>query len=72
MKQFIRFFITLFIISSTCQAQEYTEFDWQYPKYGSHSLNNVKWIAGEKFIAVGDQGMILLTFDNGASWVMKQ
>lgn len=72
MKQFIRFFITLFIISLTCQAQEYTEFDWQYPKYGSHSLNNVKWIAGEKFIAVGDQGMILLTFDNGASWVMKQ
>jgi photosystem II stability/assembly factor-like uncharacterized protein len=72
MKQLLHTALTILILTSSYQAQEYTDFDWQYPHYGSHSLTNVKWIAGDKFLAVGDQGMILLTFDNGITWVMKQ
>jgi len=72
MKRILLGLLSIILSISTIQSQEYTDFDWQYPNYGGHSLTNVKWISGEKFIAVGDQGMILLTLDNGATWVMKQ
>ena len=53
-------------------AQNFTDFTWQHPQYGGHSLNEVKHISGQTFIAVGDQGMLLMTYDNGQTWSMKQ
>lgn len=32
----------------------------------------MKHISGQTFIAVGDQGMLLMTYDNGQTWSMKQ
>ncbi len=53
-------------------AQNFTDFTWQYPQYGGHSLNEVKHVEDETFIAVGDEGMLLMSYDNGQSWNMKQ
>jgi photosystem II stability/assembly factor-like uncharacterized protein len=63
--------IFLFIIclgSIMCHAQNFTPFVFQNPEYGSHAINCTRWIAGQKFIAVGDAGAILLSNDDGASW----
>ncbi|MEX0635878.1 MAG: hypothetical protein WD135_03850, partial [Ferruginibacter sp.] len=67
----ISLFIAL-VFNQETHAQNYVPFDWKYPQYGGHSLNDIEWISGESFIAVGDDGMILLSFDNGDSWVMRQ
>ena len=53
-------------------AQNFTDFTWQYPQYGGHSLNKVKYVADQTFIAVGDEGMLLMSYDNGQTWEMKQ
>jgi photosystem II stability/assembly factor-like uncharacterized protein len=53
-------------------AQNFSDFTWQHPQYGGHSLNEVKHVSGQTFIAVGDQGMLLMSFDNGQTWSMKQ
>ena len=53
-------------------AQNFTDFTWQHPQYGGHSLNEVKHVSGQTFIAVGDQGMLLMSFDNGQTWSIKQ
>jgi photosystem II stability/assembly factor-like uncharacterized protein len=53
-------------------AQNFTDFTWQYPQYAGHSLNEVKHVSGQTFIAVGDQGMMLMSYDNGQTWSMKQ
>lgn len=66
-------FLLAFLFSNEqAKAQNFVPFDWKYPEYGSHSLNALEWIADESFIAVGDEGMILLSFDNGETWVMRQ
>jgi photosystem II stability/assembly factor-like uncharacterized protein len=49
-------------------SQGFTPFTFQSPKYGSHRINNIQWITGTKFIAVGDAGALLLTDDDGATW----
>ena len=72
MKQFfILLGFTLFISLGPLFSQEYTNFEWQYPEYGGHSLNRVRWIQDETFIAVGDQGMIVISVDNGITWTIK-
>ena len=53
-------------------AQNFTDFTWQHPQYGGHSLNEVKHVSGQTFIAVGDQGMLLMSFDDGQTWSIKQ
>lgn len=60
---FILSCLNLFVI-----AQNFEPFTWQYPKYGAHAVNCTKWITGQKFIAVGDGGTILLSNDNGITW----
>ncbi len=68
-------FLTLcivLILNIALRAQNYVDYTWQYPQYGGHSINEVKWIADQTFIAVGDQGMLLMTYDNGATWEIKQ
>jgi photosystem II stability/assembly factor-like uncharacterized protein len=60
-------------LMTTCiYAQQITPYNWQMPKYGSHTLREVKHIAGQKFIAAGDEGMILLSDDDGLNWTMNQ
>lgn len=54
-----------FIIST---AQTFTPFNWQYPQYGAHALNCTRWITGQKFIAIGDAGTILLSNNDGVTW----
>ena len=53
-------------------AQNFSDFTWQHPQYGGHSLNEVKHVADQTFIAVGDQGMLLMSSDNGQTWTMNQ
>lgn len=72
MNKFLTIFLSLLFFTSYCKSQNYVDFQWQNPEYGSHSLNEMKWIAENKFIAVGDEGMILLSFDNGLTWINKQ
>jgi len=66
MKKITLLFLILFGLN--IQAQTFTPFTWQYPKYGGHGLNCVRWITGQKFIAVGDGGAINLSSDDGATW----
>ncbi len=61
-----------FLIPINSYGQNYVDFDWLRPEYGGHSLNKVAWISGDRFIAVGDEGMILLSFDGGATWNIRQ
>jgi photosystem II stability/assembly factor-like uncharacterized protein len=68
---FLTIIISLFL-NIAAQAQNYVDYTWQYPQYGGHSINEVKWISDQTFIAVGDQGMLLMTYDNGATWEIKQ
>ena len=49
-------------------AQNFEPFTWQYPKYGAHTINCTRWITGQKFIAVGDAGAMLLSNDDGLTW----
>jgi photosystem II stability/assembly factor-like uncharacterized protein len=49
-------------------AQNFEPFTWQYPKYGAHALNCTRWITGQKFIAVGDAGTVLLSNNDGITW----
>lgn len=49
-------------------AQPFQQFTWQYPTYGAHALNCSRWITGQKFIAAGDAGTILLSNNDGATW----
>jgi photosystem II stability/assembly factor-like uncharacterized protein len=49
-------------------AQNFEPFTWQYPKYGAHAINCTRWITGQKFIAVGDAGAMLLSNDDGLTW----
>jgi photosystem II stability/assembly factor-like uncharacterized protein len=49
-------------------AQNFEPFTWQYPHYGSHAINCTRWITGQKFIAVGHSGTILLSNDDGLTW----
>ena len=58
----------LILLGLNIQAQTFTPFTWQYPKYGGHGLNCIRWITGQKFIAVGDGGAINLSSDDGATW----
>lgn len=67
MKNYIIFAI-LILFKTNLIAQNFEPFTWQYPKYGSHAINCTRWIAGTKFIAVGDAGTILLTNDDGNTW----
>lgn len=64
-------FVMLCTTVEVC-GQNYTDFTWQYPQYGGHSLNEVKHVADETFIAVGDEGMLLMTYDNGQTWTINQ
>jgi photosystem II stability/assembly factor-like uncharacterized protein len=64
--------VVCLIFNANAKAQNFTDFTWQHPQYGGHSLNEVKHISGQTFIAVGDQGMLLTTYDNGQTWSMKQ
>jgi photosystem II stability/assembly factor-like uncharacterized protein len=68
---FLAIIISL-ILNISVYAQNYVDYTWQYPQYGGHSINEVKWISDQTFIAVGDQGMLLMTYDNGATWEIKQ
>ena len=68
---YLTIIISLFL-NIAAQAQNYVDYTWQYPQYGGHSINEVKWISDQTFIAVGDQGMLLMTYDNGATWEIKQ
>ena len=67
MKKYLLIFSFLFI-HLIVFAQNFEPFTWQYPKYGAHALNCTRWIAGQKFIAVGDAGTVLLSNDNGITW----
>lgn len=49
-------------------AQNFEPFTWQFPQYGSHAINCTRWITGQKFIAVGDAGALLLSNNDGATW----
>lgn len=62
------FFFILLAYNAITMAQNFEPFTWQYPKYGSHAIKCTRWIAGQKFIAVGDAGTILLSDDDGSSW----
>lgn len=53
-------------------SQQFTPFNWQYPEYGGHSLNNIKFIRNQNFIAVGDAGTILKSSDDGVTWSRKE
>ena len=64
--------LILFLQFGKLNAQNFTDFTWQYPQYGGHSLNEVKYVADETFIAVGDEGMLLMSYDNRQSWTMRQ
>ena len=65
--------LLLFVLSCPIlSAQQFTDFTWQHPKYAAHSLNEVKHVAGQTFIAVGDEGMLLMSYDNGQTWTLKQ
>ena len=68
---FLAIIISL-ILNISVYAQNYVDYTWKFPQYGGHSLNDVKWISDQKFIAVGDQGMLLVTYDNGATWDLNQ
>ncbi len=58
-------FLVCYIINF---AQNFEPFTWQYPKYGAHAINCTRWITGQKFIAVGDAGAMLLSNDDGLTW----
>ncbi len=63
------FLLYNFLFLYTCLlAQNFEPFTWQYPKYGSHAINCTRWITGQKFIAVGDAGAVLLSNDDGTTW----
>lgn len=64
--------VLMLVCALGMQAQNFTDFTWQYPQYGGHSLNEVKHVADETFIAVGDEGMLLMSYDNGQTWSMMQ
>jgi photosystem II stability/assembly factor-like uncharacterized protein len=65
-KAFILFVIT--VISALTYAQSFEPFTWQHPKYGSHAINCTRWITNQKFIAAGDAGAVLLSYDDGITW----
>jgi photosystem II stability/assembly factor-like uncharacterized protein len=67
MKKYL-FLFTLLICFKSIYAQNFEPFTWQYPQYGAHAINCTSWITGQKFIAVGDGGAILLSNDNGTTW----
>jgi photosystem II stability/assembly factor-like uncharacterized protein len=63
------FLLYNFLFLYTCLlAQNFEPFTWQYPKYGAHAINCTRWITGQKFIAVGDAGTVLLSNDDGTTW----
>ena len=62
------YFSFFLVFSTSLFAQNFEPFTWQYPKYGAHSINCTRWITGQKFIAVGDAGTILLSNDDGLTW----
>jgi photosystem II stability/assembly factor-like uncharacterized protein len=63
------FLLYNFLFLYTCLlAQNFEPFTWQYPKYGAHAINCTRWITGQKFIAVGDAGTVLLSNDDGITW----
>ncbi|HRG60089.1 MAG TPA: YCF48-related protein [Bacteroidia bacterium] len=67
MKKF--YFVFIFVLYSNLNfAQNFQPFNWQFPQYGSHAINCTRWITGQKFIAVGDAGAMLLSNDDGATW----
>lgn len=43
-------------------------YQWQVPEVQGHHLNDAKWLPGNRIIAVGDQGSIVISADSGASW----
>ena len=49
-------------------SQSFTPFTYQTPIYGSHAVNDVKWINATRFIAVGDAGAMLLSNNDGNTW----
>ncbi len=66
------FYLLTFYSNNNACAQNFTDFAWQYPRYGGHSINEVKFVANQTFIAVGDEGMLLMSYDNGQTWNIKQ
>ncbi len=62
------FLLILLLGSFLSNSQQFTPFNWQYPLYGGHSLNNIKYINDQNFIAVGDAGTILKSSDDGVTW----
>jgi photosystem II stability/assembly factor-like uncharacterized protein len=70
LRSFLLFLYLLFAVKSF--SQNFSDFTWQHPQYGGHSLNEIKHVAGETFMAVGDQGMLLMSFNNGQTWTMNQ
>jgi photosystem II stability/assembly factor-like uncharacterized protein len=67
MKKYQLIFSFLFI-NLIAVAQNFEPFTWQYPQYGAHAINCTRWITGQKFIAVGDAGTVLLSNDDGITW----
>ena len=70
MKSFFTFIILLTYTYSN--AQTFTPYNWVSPLYGSHVIKRVASITGSKFIAIGDEGMLLLSNDDGLTWNMNQ
>lgn len=68
MKKITLLFSIFALLSARLFSQAFTPFVYQTPTYGSHAINDIKWLTGTKFIAVGDAGAMLLTNDDGNTW----
>jgi len=72
MQKYILLFFTFILVSASTQAQTFTPFTWQYPKYGGHSLNKIRNFDTQKFIVVGDAGAIVISYDDGVTWTISE
>jgi photosystem II stability/assembly factor-like uncharacterized protein len=63
--------IVCVLLAVTSFAQQFTPvayWEFQHPEPQGNSLRSVKMIDSLTYVAVGDQGTVVRTFDDGVSW----